>query len=104
MRSLEVFATDRLPVDADEVGYGAIGIECDRYSATPEQEAADSAGARDVVRHVGAIDHLHRRQADPADAHRLQDERKGAAVVRAAYQAEAIVGRVTCKQRDVGFG
>src|SRR5260370_18303890 len=102
MRTLEVFTG--VPVEAGQALHAAVGVESDGDSAAPEQEAADGAGAGDVVSHMGAINQLHEERRDPADSHRLQDERKGAAVGGAAYEAEAAVGCVTCKQRDVRFG
>src|ERR1700733_10771355 len=103
LRTLEVFAA--FPVEADQVLHAAVGVESDRDLAPPEQEAADGAGAGDIIGHVAAVDQLHRQRRDPvAEAHRLQDEGKAAAVAGAAYQAEAAAGRVPRKQRDVGFG
>src|SRR4051812_15981693 len=102
MRTLEVFAT--FPVEPDQALHAAVGLQSDGDSATPEQEAADRTGAHDVVSHMRAIDQLHGERCDPADSHRLQDERKGAVIRSAAYQAEAAIGCVTCKQRGVSFG
>src|SRR5262249_2480017 len=66
----------------------------------------DGAGAGDIVGDVMAMDQLHRwwRELAAANAHLSQDEWKAAAVGRAAHQAEATVGRVARKQRDVDFG
>src|SRR5258708_5396383 len=103
LRTLEVFAA--FPVEADQVLHAAVGVESDRDLAPPEQEAADGAGAGDIIGHVAAVDQMHRQRRDPvADAYRLQDEGKAAAVARAAYQAEAAAGRVPRKQGGVGFG
>src|ERR1700724_290178 len=74
LRTLEVFAAEPSPVEADQVLHAAVGVESDRDPAAPEQEAADGAGASDIVGHIGAIDQPHRQQGDPAYAHRLQDE------------------------------
>src|SRR5215470_19466093 len=103
-RPLEVFAAERLPVEADQVLHATIGIESDGNPPAPEEVAADGAGAGDIVGHTGAIDQLHHWQRYPADSHWLQNEWKAAAIARAAYQAEAAAGRVPRKQRDVGFG
>src|SRR5260370_8123188 len=84
LRTLEVFAA--FPVEADQVLHATVGVESDRDLAPPEQEAADGAGAGDIIGHVAAVDQMHRQRRDPvADAYRLQDEGKAAAVPPPPY-------------------
>src|ERR1700730_11010926 len=74
LRTLEVFAAAPSPVKADQILHAAVGVESDPYPAAPEQEAADGAGASDMVGPIGAIEHRHRNRGDPAYADRLQEE------------------------------
>ena len=107
LRTLEVFAALRFPVEAEQGSFMrplASRANWPRRS----QEAADGAGAGDIVGHIVAIisSKISRIASSetPADAHRLQEKGIAAAVGRAAHQAEAAIGRVPRKQRDVGFG
>src|SRR5258708_12475201 len=63
LRTLEVFAA--FPVEADQVLHAAVGLESDRDLAPPEQEAADGAGAGDIIGHVAAVDQMHRHRRPP---------------------------------------